>query len=302
MFIGVPFEVGMVVVGSATIFLLRMMFNNMLAPSFAQRLSIVGDKKLVKFKENAFNAIFYTLSLSIGALGLYKSRWLELPLIPDTKCLFPSVSDWTNDWSSIFTQLYYGIATSYYLQATVTSVTIDTQRKDKWVMFSHHIITLVLLIGSAYIGRFRIGFLILLAHDVSDIFLSVTKVLHYAKSPWDRSFFFLFAVSFIVLRLVLLPYYTFACMKSYGCTWQTVYLDFGSGFRYDNIPYVFGQDAKSITLFGLTFVKFGILIAFLFMLIVMHAWWATIILKMAFGGATQDERSDDEDDDKEKME
>ena len=304
MFIGIPFEVGLVAVGAVFTFLLRVMFNDMLAPSLAQRLSIVGNNKFRKFKENAFNAIFYTLSLSIGALGLYRSGWLELPLIPNSTCTIPSISDWTNDWSSVFTQLYYGIAASYYLQAAFTSMTIDTQRKDKWVMFSHHIITLILIIGSAYIGRFRMGLLILLIHDVSDIFLYTAKVLHYAKSPWDRSFFFLFAVSFIVLRLVLLPYFTFACMQSYQCDWQVMYLDFGAVFQYDNIPYVFGHDANSITLFGLTFVKFGILIAFLLALIVMHAWWATIILKMAFGGATQDERSDDEEDeeDKEKVE
>ena len=301
MLIGVPIEVALVLIGAIATFTLRLLFNDTLGPLLANKLSISGQNKLDKFNENAFNAIFYTLSLSIGALGLYRSGWLELPLVPNSTCMIPSVSDWTNDWSSAFTQLYYGIATSYYLQAVFTSVTIDTQRKDKWVMFSHHIITLILIIGSAYIGRFRMGLLTLLAHDVSDIFLYTAKVLHYAKSPWDKSFFFLFAVSFIVLRLVLLPYYTYACMKSYECTWQVIYLDFGNGWVTDP-PYVFGNGPKTITLFGLTFVKFGILIAFLLALIAMHAWWATIILKMAFGGSTQDDRSDDEEEEKEKPE
>ncbi len=287
-------ELVLVTAGAVLLFMSRVVLGVKVTLGLAKRLSIFGRSKVSKFEENIFNVLFYVCSLVIGSIGLYNSGWLSIPLIPGENCGVDSIPSVTSEWNGVFTQLYYGMATCYYLQAAVTSVTIDTQRKDKWVMFSHHIITLLLLSGSAYTGRFRIGLLILLTHDVSDVFLYMAKVLHYAKSTWDRPFFLLFGTSFIVLRLVLLPTYIYACMETYRCDFGEIFLDLGSGWQGD-LPYIFGSTLETFTLFGLTYTKFGVLIVFLFALVGLHSWWATIIIKMAVKGSTQDDRSDDED-------
>lgn len=299
---GVPVELLVISMGAIVIYLFRMFFGAYVTPRLAKAVSIGEESRVLpKFKENIFNVLFYVTSLVVGLIGLYRSGWLQILLIPqEENCLtVDSIPFVTGEWSGVFTQLYYGMAIGYYLQAAVTSVTIDTVRKDRWVMFSHHFITIILLGGSAYTGRFRIGLLVLLTHDISDVFLYAAKVLHYAKSSWDRPFFFLFGISFISLRLGLLPVYIYACMQSYQCEWNQIYLDLANGWTTD-APYIFGSSLETITLFGLTFTKFGVLIAFLITLVCLHFWWATIIIRMTINGSTQDDRSDEEDEEDKK--
>lgn len=295
MFIGMPLEVGMVLIGALMVFVVRYVFNITLGPYLAFKLAIREPKKVAKFNENAFNQAFYLLSFSLGCVALWTSTWKDMPLFIDTNRCVGGISFKATEWGGILVKSYYGMASSYYLQGALTSLTIDTQRSDRWLMFAHHVVTLVLVIGSAYSGRFRAGFLILLLHDISDIFLYTAKVFHYARSHWDKSLFFLFAVSFIVTRLFFLPSIAYSVMQAYECEESVIFLDLGAGWIHE-APYVFGMGTDTFTAFGLTFRKLGVLIFFLMSLICMHIWWASIIVKMAIGGATQDERSDDEED------
>jgi ceramide synthetase len=49
----------------------------------------------------------------------------------------------------------------------------DRARKDFWEMFIHHIVTLLLLSFSWSSNLIRVGTLVLILHDVGDIFLEV---------------------------------------------------------------------------------------------------------------------------------
>ncbi|CAN0439062.1 unnamed protein product, partial [Discosporangium mesarthrocarpum] len=58
---------------------------------------------------------------------------------------------------------------------------LDTKRSDFWQMFVHHWATLLLLAFSWLLNLVRIGSLILLCHDCSDIFLELAKIFNYLQ-------------------------------------------------------------------------------------------------------------------------
>lgn len=57
--------------------------------------------------------------------------------------------------------------------------------QDFWQMVVHHIVTVLLLIFSYYSGFFRIGSIIVLLHDLADIFLEVGSAgCHQPNKDW----------------------------------------------------------------------------------------------------------------------
>mmetsp|Transcript_35947 Transcript_35947/g.77575 ORF Transcript_35947/g.77575 Transcript_35947/m.77575 type:complete len:173 (+) Transcript_35947:2-520(+) len=147
-------------------------------------------------------------------------------------------------------------------------------------MILHHLITIALITISFLNNFTRIGSVILLLHDVADVFLEAGKVLNYISkakggkwlAPIVDSIFGLFAVSFFVTRLVLYPRYILWSMSTEG------YGHFGGGWPV-----------------GWSFV------VLLFALQFLHIFWFYLIMRMVVkicstGTVEKDERSDDEDD------
>jgi len=84
---------------------------------------------------------------------------------------------------------------------------MDTKRKDFWEMFIHHIATLVLISLSYFQGTYRIGALVMVTHDIADIFLEIGKCCLYTKRFTASNIIFgLFATSFFISRLVVFPF------------------------------------------------------------------------------------------------
>lgn len=61
----------------------------------------------------------------------------------------------------------------FWVQQMVV-INIEERRKDHWQMFTHHIITSVLIYTSYRYGHTRVGNLILVLMDVSDLALGVS--------------------------------------------------------------------------------------------------------------------------------
>ena len=51
-------------------------------------------------------------------------------------------------------------------------------------MLFHHIVTMVLLGWSYEMGYHRVGVLVLICHDASDVFLDSAKCFHYIDMVW----------------------------------------------------------------------------------------------------------------------
>ncbi|KAL3538876.1 hypothetical protein ACH5RR_002242 [Cinchona calisaya] len=186
---------------------------------------------------------------------------------------------WPNQELEPSLKLIYMCQCGFYIYSIAALLTWETRRKDFSVMMSHHVVT-VILIGCSYITSFfRIGSIILALHDASDVFMEAAKVFKYSEKEFGASVFFgLFAISWLVLRLVYFPfwvirassYYTVECMDLSDTYHMLMY-------------YVFNT--------------------MLLTLLVFHIYWWFLICSMIMrqlknrGKVGEDIRSDSEDDD-----
>jgi very-long-chain ceramide synthase len=68
---------------------------------------------------------------------------------------------------------YYLLQFAFWLQQIIV-VNIEERRKDHWQMFTHHIFTSALLLGSYGYYQTKVGNVILCLMDVGDILLAVS--------------------------------------------------------------------------------------------------------------------------------
>ena len=78
---------------------------------------------------------------------------------------------------------------SFYWGLLITQF-FDVKRKDFWMMFVHHAVTIFLMSFSWTCNFYKVGTLVLIIHDVADIFLESAKLFKYggAKKVKDTTF------------------------------------------------------------------------------------------------------------------
>ncbi|NWI55430.1 CERS4 synthase, partial [Calyptomena viridis] len=216
---------------------------------------------LKKFCEAGWKFTFYFTSFFSGLALLYDKPWfwdptlcwLKFPQQP-----LPPALGW-----------FYLLELSFYC-SLVATLPFDVKRKDFKEQIIHHIATITLIFVSYCANMIRFGIIIMLVHDASDYILELAKMLHYLK--WQRLcevVFLVFALVFIVSRLVVLPlliYYYFV---------------------------------TKVQLFPVS----CLINAFLVILQLLHVFWSYLIIQMIFrvilrGEKRQDARSDTEESDR----
>lgn len=136
-------------------------------------------------------------------------------------------------------------------------------------MFFHHVTAIVLIVVS-YLSNFvRIGAIVLVLHDISDVFLESAKLAKYSKCGKAGDFLFaLFALSFFVFRLVIFPLHVI----------KSAMFDASHLSKETNMRILF--------------------VAFLLVLFGLHLFWFSLIMKMVIqvyrGEMNKDIRSDSE--------
>ncbi|XP_072457062.1 ceramide synthase 4-like isoform X1 [Notamacropus eugenii] len=150
-----------------------------------------------KFSESCWRFLFYSCTFFGGLLifcnktwfGQPETVWDEYPKQP----LQPVIYWW------------YLLELSFYISLLLT-LTLDVKRKDFMGQVIHHFVTIT-LIFFAYSANFvNVGALVLLLHDVSDVFLEAYKMLSYAQWKLAReATFIIFTLVFLSTRLILFP-------------------------------------------------------------------------------------------------
>ncbi|XP_036399545.1 ceramide synthase 2 [Megalops cyprinoides] len=215
---------------------------------------------LRKFREACWRFVFYISAFIGGLIALYDKPWFY-----DTREVwsgFPKQSMLESQY------WYYVIEMSFY-GSLLLSVAFDIKRKDFKEQIIHHFATLTLLSFSWCANYIRVGTLVMIVHDASDVLLESAKVFNYAK--WEKTcniLFIAFAVVFMITRLIIFPFWII------HCTWVYPVLSYPPFFGY----YFFN--------------------VMLVVLLLLHTFWAYLILRMLkkflFGNLTGDERSDNE--------
>uniref|UniRef100_A0A3B5A1H9 Ceramide synthase 2-like n=1 Tax=Stegastes partitus TaxID=144197 RepID=A0A3B5A1H9_9TELE len=169
---------------------------------------------------------------------------------------------WAHYW-------YYMLELGFY-GSLLLRISVDIKRKDFKEQVIHHLATIFLLSFSYCANYIRIGTLVMLLHDSSDILLESAKMFNYGTG-WRKTcdtLFVVFAVVFLVTRLLIFPtkiIHTTLILS------MEVFEPF-AGYYFFNI---------------LLMVLQGL-----------HIFWAGLILRMVYkflkGKLEKDERSDEE--------
>lgn len=248
----------------------------------ARTSGIQRYKAIQRFQEQSWSLLYYACSWIFGFYLYWNSEYFL-----SAEKLFEG---WPHNHMSFAFKLYYLIQTGCWLQQIVV-LNIEEKRKDYLQMFSHHIITSLLCIGS-YISYFtRIGHNILLLMDIVDVILSLAKILKYSGFGRICDIIFIcFMLLWIVLRHGIYNYLVWVV-----ATKATKIMD------RDCSKFPSGSNEICYTQSQINF--------FIFLLIglqIITIIWLLMILRVAFrvitGGSAEDVRSDSEgaDDDKSK--
>ncbi|XP_011092574.1 LAG1 longevity assurance homolog 2 [Sesamum indicum] len=166
--------------------------------------------KIAKCSESMWKLTYYGTAEFCILTNIYPEPWFS-----DIEAYF---TGWPDQELKLPVKLFYMCQCGFYGYSIAALLTWETRRKDFSVMMSHHIVT-VILISLSYITRFfRIGAVVLALHDASDVFLEAAKVFKYSGKEVGASVCFgLFAVSWLVLRLIIFPFWIIRSSSFYSC-------------------------------------------------------------------------------------
>lgn len=152
----------------------------------------------------------------------------------------------------------------YYLHSVVGTLFMDVWRKDSVMLLFHHFLTFFMLEFSFLIKYYRIGALVLLLHDISDILLEFTKIniylkmrgntLHRINAILSDVFFFIFTISWAWFRL-----YWYPLKLLHGANW---------------CAYIYHKDRQPMM-----YLFFNVMLIFLQLL---HIYWFWIIIRLVY--------------------
>lgn len=145
----------------------------------------------------------------------------------------------------------YFVELSWYIVGIVL-LFLDFRRKDFIAMLIHHVATIVMISFSWHVGGVRVGVVVIILHNISDVFLHLAKILNYMDlSVLSHLGLVAFALSFFVLRLVCFPM----------LIWETI---------------------KGVPMFVDGMITgWGLIIWLKILLVPLHAYWFLIIVRLA---------------------
>ncbi|KAA8490557.1 Ceramide synthase 4 [Porphyridium purpureum] len=246
------------VVASA-LFFFRWLVERRIFPRLFQKFDA---RKRAKLSENAFYTIFYICSFAFGVSVYSRENW-SVQFMSKEK-MFDLFTDYPPAMSTDL-RFYYLAQLGFYIGCLVF-LNMDTRRSDYVQYIIHHAATTILVSGSYVTGYVRVGVIVLILHDVGDIFLYGAKTMHYlGLAPFDTILFVIFMVVFYISRLVFLP--------------RVVYATVLETFLIAAMDPQFNEWVMYWHVYTLHWFVFCVLLC---VLIVLHTFWFNLILRVAY--------------------
>jgi len=202
-----------------------------------------------KFSESCWKILFYSISEYWGLKVLIEGQWFA-----DTALLW---KDYPHPFSAEV-RSYYLFELGFYLHALVCQFIMETKRSDHWQMVLHHVTTLGLVSYSLVCGVFRVGSVILVLHDISDLLFEIGKIMIYLGYEFiSNCILGVMISSWIICRVTLFPLKIirsamFESWVEFDLTERQVYL----------------------SLYGF--------VGALWILLVLNIYWLSLMLRMAY--------------------
>ncbi|KAL3229202.1 Ceramide synthase LAG1 [Nakaseomyces bracarensis] len=253
---------------------LREFLMDVVIRPITRALNVTSKHKVKRMLEQMYAAFYCGCS---GPFGLYIMYHSDLWLFK-TKEMYNTYPDFTNPF--LYKVFYLGQAAFWSQQACVLVLQLEKPRKDYKELVFHHIVTL-LLIWSSYVFHFtKMGLSIYITMDVSDFFLSLSKILNYLDSVFTPVVFILFVSSWIYLRHVV----------NLRILWSVL-----TEFKTEG-PYLLNFATSQYKCWISQPIVFGLIFA----LQLVNLYWLFLIFKILYRlvcqGVQKDERSDSDSD------
>mmetsp|Transcript_11284 Transcript_11284/g.18432 ORF Transcript_11284/g.18432 Transcript_11284/m.18432 type:complete len:376 (+) Transcript_11284:153-1280(+) len=263
-----------------------------------------GTGKHEKFTEQAWLGVHYVIVVAMEVYAVKYTTEMWPPMLSEKSRLIinsPFKEKMVEGQNATVQKVYLLQYTFYFLEfATLILDKRARARSDAFVYVIHHILTVILISMSFLHHCVNIGLLVLLFHDIGDVFLAIAKCFvyceDYARVAYSKrtvkilsimgvAFFIFFLVSFGFARLVLFP--TLIYQLVYNGKWLS------QSYNPPHAPEVYPEPISSHA---------SPLVVLLLFLLPMHVYWFRLALRVAIralAGVYDDERSDDEDSDEE---
>ena len=140
-----------------------------------------ASNKQQRYFEAGWYALWYPVSMLLGVYVLSEEEDL-VRAQSDQKLGVLDSSSWWHGWPSVRQDApsvdnFYLLQLAFNLQCLIQIVLIESRKKDYVQMVSHHVITILLIWSSYYVGLMRIGLIIItVVADGPDLFLYWAKV------------------------------------------------------------------------------------------------------------------------------
>ncbi|KIN08058.1 hypothetical protein OIDMADRAFT_111540 [Oidiodendron maius Zn] len=277
---------------------LRAAFIDYILMPLAKKGGVKTVRDCTRFAEQAWLLIYYSVFWTLGMYLLVNSDYIF-----NFKELW---TNWPNREIDGLRKWYTLVQYAFWLQQIVV-INIEARRKDHWQMFTHHIVTTMLIFTSYGYHQTKVANFILCMMDVVDLFLPLAKCLKYLGFTTVCDILFgVFMVTWIAARHVI---YLMICWSiyadipneiEYGCYRGkngaiTGPFPAPDGFGHLLEPF---RDPEGIVCWS-NGIKWGFLSALLFLQGITLLWFSMIVkvaINVLRGGEADDSRSDDEGD------
>ncbi len=229
-----------------------------------------NEEKIVKFGEYVFRLLYHSTFAIFAIVYLLDKPWWDKSR-GGTLNLWDG---WPNHEIEVDMTWYYLLQSAYNVDAFISLVELSfefqliplkvswspTVRGDFNEMMIHHIITNCLIFGSSFFRFQRIGSMVFMIHDISDVPVDLSKLCNFVK--WKISTVACFTTMVIVwvgTRMTILP---FTIVKS---VW----------YESDRLVTKGALDARVYKMY------FGFFFSLLVGITLLHYFWFTIFIKIA---------------------
>uniref|UniRef100_A0A061RHE7 Acyl-CoA-dependent ceramide synthase n=1 Tax=Tetraselmis sp. GSL018 TaxID=582737 RepID=A0A061RHE7_9CHLO len=227
-------------------------------------------KRMSKWTESCWKMTVYSSFSLLGLIVSWNKPWLN-----DTRYFWRGCTDFPcNHPSSRDLRWLYSVSMGFYIYSIPSLFLWEIRRKDFLEQIAHHFVTLFLIVYSHYVNFMRVGGMVMLLHDLCDIWLEFAKLGNYANNEMlSTALFVVFLVVWIAMRIVYFPFWIIR---------STLFEVLSEVHAI--VPHV--PREPHYTLFN------GLLIV----LLALHLYWTVLIIKVVLGklrsGRTEDVRED----------
>ncbi|RDW66901.1 hypothetical protein BP5796_09650 [Coleophoma crateriformis] len=269
----------------------------------ARRGGVETRRNQTRFAEQAWLGIYYCVFWPIGMyIWVNSEYWLNM------KELW---TNWPNREMTGLRKWYILVQYAFWLQQILV-INLEKRRKDHWQMFTHHIVTTMLLFTSYGYHQTKVGNVILCMMDVVDLFLPLAKCLKYLGYTTITDVVFgIFMLTWVAARHVgymMICYSVWADIPAtinYGCYRGKNGNLTGPFPPPDRLWYLLDpfRNPEGVVCFNHE-IKWAFLGTLLFLQGITLMWFSLIVkvaIKVIRGGQAEEVRSEDEGDEEDEI-